>query len=133
MTNTTITLKAKAQSSFVITEAISEVIKPTLVETEKKTANKVNMKGDVITTPVYSELKTKAVCEFKFRRYKLVYTVKIYSNLGANNLAKRMTDKLEKDMETVLYNAVYREEKFTPTTGKYAGVECTSYQIIVNG
>lgn len=128
MTNSTITLKAKVQPVVV-----SEVVTPNLVATEKKATKKVNVKGDVISTPVYTELNTKAVTEFKFRRYGLTYKVKIYSNLTENNLAFRKAQELKEGMETVLYNAIYKEEKFTPETGKYAGIECTSFIIIVNG
>ena len=47
MTNSTITLKAKVQPVVV-----SEVVTPNLVATEKKATKKVNVKGDVISTPV---------------------------------------------------------------------------------
>jgi hypothetical protein len=104
-----------------------------LVETEKQATKRVNVKGDVITTPIYTELQSKAVCEFKLRRYGMDYRVKIYSKLGQGNLAQRKAQELKEGMETVLYNAIYKEEKFIPKTGKYAGVECTSFQIIVNG
>ena len=93
------------------------------------TSKTVNVKGDVVSQPKYSELKTRAVVEFRFRRYGLTYLAKIYSNQGANNTAFKKYLSLKEGSETVLYNAKYQEIPFT-TKDDRKGV---SYQIIANG
>ena len=91
------------------------------------------VKGDVVSTPVYTQLHSRSLLEFKFRRYGLTYNVKMYSTLDKNNLAFRQYLALKEGSEVVLYNATYREVPFSFINREGKQQTGTSYQIVVNG
>ena len=74
---------------------------------------KGGMKGDIVSAPEYRTLDNRSVTTFRFRRYNLFYTVKLYSNLGQGNTALKTFNNYVEGDEIVLYNAKYVQRTYT--------------------